>query len=200
MVPVFCWNPGASLDNSGSIITTQSGSHAIYGFGDDISITNTHTLQTGGENAIGIALSGENIHILNRGRSPQPANTAKAYPSAATAARFPMPGASRHPGKKLTVSSSQAGNVTVSNTGRITVTGPGSHELMVGNSDGSVTGHVFVDTWSLALSPGQWNDPASRPFAVGPGSTLTFSGTRLTCGPAIRPAVSNSANATMWRT
>lgn len=31
--------------------------------------------------------------------------------------------------------------------------------------------------------PGQWNDPASRPFAVGPGSTLTFSGTRLILRP-----------------
>lgn len=174
---------GASLDNSGSIITTQSGSHAIYGFGDDISITNTHTLQTGGENAIGIALSGEKIHILNRGQITTTGQYGEGISISGDGSTVSNAGSITTSGKEAHGIFITGGNVTVSNTGRITVTGPGSHELMVGNSDGSVTGHVFVNTWSLALSPGQWNDPASRPFAVGPGSTLTFSGTRLILRP-----------------
>lgn len=194
---------GASVINNGRIATARAhavtagnqtavtnngfiGAAARYGIyapGADSAIVNNGTVETAGERGRAIVATGHASSIANRGLLKTAGASASAIAVAGDTSTVVNTGLIATSGQDAHGMAVTGENVSVSNTGRIWATGPGSHELMVGNTAGTASGSASVSVWTLALSPDRWNDPANRPFGVGPGSTLTFDRTRFVLRP-----------------
>ena len=174
---------GATLSNTGTITTTQDYSYPVLGYDDNITVTNSGTISTAGTETAAIALSGNNSNITNTGTLSTSGDYAYGISISGDG------GSVTNNGNILTTGENAHGilvtgqNITIASTGKISATGAGSHELAIGSADGSTTGSATLTAWSVTLSPNQWTDADSRPFAVGPGSTLTFANTRLILRP-----------------
>lgn len=174
---------GATLSNTGTITTTQDYSYPVLGYDDNITVTNSGTISAAGTETAAIALSGNNSNITNTGTLSTSGDYAYGISISGDG------GSVTNSGNILTTGENAHGilvtgqNITIASTGKISATGAGSHELAIGSADGSTTGSATLTAWSVTLSPNQWTDADSRPFAVGPGSTLTFANTRLILRP-----------------
>ena len=174
---------GATLSNTGTITTTQDYSYPVLGYDDNITVTNSGTISTAGTETAAIALSGNNSNITNTGTLSTSGDYAYGISISGDGSSV------TNNGNILTTGENAHGilvtgqNIPSASTGKISATGAGSHELAIGSADGSTTGSATLTAWSVTLSPNQWTDADSRPFAVGPGSTLTFANTRLILRP-----------------
>ena len=174
---------GATLYNTGTITTTQDYSYPVLGYDDNITVTNSGTISTAGTETAAIALSGNNSRITNTGTLTTSGEAAYGISISGDGSSVTNNGSIITTGENAHGILVTGQNITIASTGKISATGTGSHELSIGSADGSSTGSATLTAWSVSLSPNQWNDPNSRPFAIGPGSTLNFANTRLILRP-----------------
>ena len=172
---------GSSLANNGSLAAATR--YGVYAPGANSAIINHGAIETEGGRGDAIVISGNASSVINRGLIKTSGASASGIAIAGNSSTVSNTGLILTSGQAAHGMAITGQNLAVSNTGRVWTTGPGSHELMVGNTTGTASGSASVSVWTLALSPNRWNDPASRPFGVGPGSTLTFDRTRFVLRP-----------------